>query len=129
MKEPKTLQKALEFYCGEKLENAHNAKADIIATQKVLYGQLRMYQDLLPTPEALSESCTPDYLKNKVDWGGKFIWQNNEAVINFGQHSGKSLKVMVQHESGYLTWMLNKDFSSHVKHIIQQALKGNFPER
>jgi DNA polymerase III subunit epsilon len=35
--EPRDLAAALQFYCGENLENAHSAEADTLATKKILF--------------------------------------------------------------------------------------------
>ena len=38
--EPRTLSAALKFYTGKKMEDAHNAMADVKATIEILKGQL-----------------------------------------------------------------------------------------
>lgn len=43
--EQRTLKAAYKFYCQEDLINAHAAEADVIATYKVLLGQLEMYKE------------------------------------------------------------------------------------
>ena len=44
--EPRTLSAAYKFYCGKKMENAHDALADVRATAAVFKGQLEMYKDV-----------------------------------------------------------------------------------
>jgi len=44
--EPRTLSAALKYYTGKKIENAHDALADVRATIDVLKGQLEKYQDV-----------------------------------------------------------------------------------
>ena len=38
--EPRTLKAALKFYCGQNLENAHDAMSDTKATAQVFWGQI-----------------------------------------------------------------------------------------
>jgi len=45
-KEPRTLEAAVQKYCGRKHEDAHSSLADAEATAAVLHGQLRQYEDL-----------------------------------------------------------------------------------
>ena len=64
-----------------------------------------------------------------IDSKGKFIWIDNEVVINFGQHRGKSLPDMVKNEPGFLNWMLTRDFLPDAKNIVSDALNGKFPQK
>ena len=50
-REPRDLAEAYAFYCGKKLTNAHNAEADVSATQAVFLAQMQRYQDLGPQPQ------------------------------------------------------------------------------
>jgi hypothetical protein len=36
---------------------------------------------------------------------------------------------MAQNESGFLNWMLNRDFLPDVKKIASDALNGKFPQK
>ena len=42
--EPRTLKAAYKFYCGKKLENAHSALADTMATYEILLAQIERYE-------------------------------------------------------------------------------------
>ena len=53
--EERTLSAALKFYCGKKLENAHSAEADTMATYEILKAQLDRYPELENDMKSLSE--------------------------------------------------------------------------
>ena len=129
-KEPRTLEAAMRFYCGEDMTNAHSALADTEATLAVLDAQLGRYDDLPRDIEALHKFCNPDQGRF-VDRTRKFVWTDEgQAAFTFGKLKGKTLQQAVQGESrGYLEWMLNKDFSEEVKDILRKALEGTFPAR
>lgn len=57
--------------------------------------------------------------------GGKVF----EAVLTFGKHKGRTLREVARSTPDYLQWILNSDFSSEVKQIVQDALQGRFPTR
>ena len=127
-REPRTLSAALRFYCGEEHDQAHSAEGDVEATLKVLEAQLEKYTDLPRSVRALDEICNPRD-PDAVDPEGKIRWSDGEAVIAFGQKSGISLRELAEKESGYLRWILNKDFSTEIKAIVRDALAGKFPTR
>ena len=129
MKEPRTLKAAYLKYCGKELENAHCAEEDAKASAEVLDGQLEAYQDL---PRDASGLCALCYEggKNYVDAEGKFVWVDGEAVCTFGRdNKGLRLKDIAADNPGFLTWILERDFSPEVKEIVAKALDGEFPIR
>ena len=114
--EPRTLAGALQFYCGEAMENAHDAMADIEATVKVLEGQLSKYGpsgQLTPEVEALHElSRRPGQLDatNRLRRDSE-----GEIVFNFGKYQNKRARWVFDREPSYYHWLQNKDFSVEVK--------------
>ena len=125
-REPRTLSAALKFYCDEDHEDAHDSQGDVLATIKVLEGQLHRYDDLPQDIEALDAAFNPQ--KNKyIDWEGKLRWENGEAIIGFGKNIGTRLRDLAQNDRGFLEWILRGDFSDHVKRIIRDALDMRFP--
>lgn len=128
--EPRTLEAAMRFYCGQEMTNAHSALADTEATLAVLDAQLGRYDDLPRDMESLHKFCNPDQGRF-VDRTRKFVWTSEgEAAFTFGKLKGKTLQQAVKGEDrGYLEWMLNKDFSDEVKEILRKALEGTFPAR
>lgn len=119
--EPRTLAGALRFYCGEEMDNAHDAMADIEATVKVLRGQLEKYTPdgrLVAEVEELHRMSTrPGQLdatnRLRRDSGG-------EIVFNFGKYRGKRAREVFQREPSYYHWLQNKDFSVQVKSYTRQ---------
>ncbi len=122
------LTDAYKYYCGQDLKNAHQAEADILATVETLKGQFEAYPDVPREVNDLGGYCsnsTPDF----VDPQGKFVWINNEVVFNFGKFRDKPLREVVETNRGYLEWMLSKDFPNHVKDVISNALRGQYPSQ
>jgi DNA polymerase III subunit epsilon len=116
--EPRDLSAALLFYCGENLENAHSAEADIIATKKILLAQIEKYDDVPESVSELSDYST-DGQKRFADIEGKLVYnENNEIVFSFGKHKGER----VIDNADYAGWVLAKDFPEDTKTIIRQLL-------
>ncbi len=128
MMEPRTLSAAYKFYCGKKLENAHSALADTIATYEVFKGQLEKY-DGEEIENKKGETIVP--VKNSVphihqhtiaklaDLAGRIIFNDdNIEVFNFGKHRGKPVKEILQREPGYYEWMMKGDFPLYTKQIL-----------
>lgn len=129
-KEPRTLAAALEFYCGEKHTEAHNALADVEASIKVLSAQLKKYDDLPDDVEALSDFCSLSRKSNWADKTGKLRWEDGELVINFGvQYYGKKLKDVLKNDENFIKWILKSDFPSDTKEIIANFILGKYPEK
>src|SRR5262249_52559852 len=117
IKETRTLEAALLFYCGEKHESAHTADGDTEATAKVLAGQMKRYPDLAPmTVEQLAKFSRMD---DNIDFAGKLVRdEKGEACYNFGDKKGTRLR----DDRGLALWMLNKDFPADTKRHIRRIL-------
>lgn len=125
-KEPRTLEAALRYYCDEALENAHAAEADVMATIKVLEGQLAKYDDLPQDVDALAAFCRDD---RWVDLQGRLHWQGDEVAIGFGKKKGMLLRDLVKRDMSYLNWILDGRFPQDVKDVIREAKEGRYPEK
>ena len=55
---PLTLPAAYKFFCDKDLDNAHNAEADISATQEVLFAQLERYTDIGLDVNSIDKFCS-----------------------------------------------------------------------
>jgi len=128
LREPRNLTAAVRFYCGQSHDLAHTAMGDTLATWRVLQSQCARYTDLPRTVEGLDQFCNPRD-PDSVDEEGKLKWRDNEVIIAFGQKSGLTLRELAAKDSGYLRWIVNKDFSAEVKAIARDALEGKFPTR
>jgi len=125
-KEPRTLEAALRYYCGEEHKDAHSALGDVEATMKVLEAQFGRYRDLPRDMDGLHRFCdqrNPRF----VDRWGKLVWNEGEVCLGFGPHRGKSLREVAENDENFLHWILRKDFSAEVKEIVAGALEGRFP--
>ena len=128
--EQRNLKAAYKFYCGEKLENAHTAEADTIATYKILQAQLDKYENTVFEDEnevetipikndvsALSAFSTSD---RNVDYAGHIVFDKNDVeVFNFGKHKGLSVEAVFTKEPVYYDWMMKADFPLYTKKIIR----------
>jgi DNA polymerase-3 subunit epsilon len=126
-KERRDLKAAYLKYCGRELDNAHSAKEDAMASAEVLMGQLEMYADLPRDVPGLCAFCARgkgDY----VDDEGRFVWAEGEAAFGFGPHEGRLLKEVASEDPGFLEWMLRRDFPPDVQDIVNNALRGEFPQ-
>ena len=128
--EPRDLPAAHKKYCGKEVEKHHSAEDDVRATFNVLKSQLEMHSELPRKINELHDYCNERRSPNWIDGKGRFIWIDNDVVINFSRHKGKSLSYMIKNELGFLNWMMmTKDFMPDAKKIVSDALNGQFPNR
>lgn len=116
-KEERTLVAAMKFYCDKELENAHDALADVKATAEVLKAQLEKYEDLEGTTNFLHQYSRRN---NNIDLAGRFVEnESGEACFNFGKHKGKPVAEVLKTEPSYYSWMMQGDFPSYTKKVLQ----------
>jgi len=119
--EPRTLADAVEHWGGRKLDNAHDAMADVLGTELVLEGML--HEPNVPkNVDELSALLFPRD-PDQIDDSNKFKFINGVACFNFGKLKGQRMDC----DPGYLKWILNGDFSTNVKDIVREALEGRLP--
>lgn len=104
---PRTLANAYQFYTGEKMENAHNALADILATKRVLEEQEKAYPDLF---DKGIEEVSRQTIGSSVILGKWFTVNDENVIFTRGKHKGEV--VGFEHES-YLKWIYNLDDSTN----------------
>ncbi|MFC1934130.1 exonuclease domain-containing protein [Chloroflexota bacterium] len=128
-REPRDLEAAYRKYCQKEMKNAHSAEEDVKASAEVLDGQLKMYEDLPRSVSELSALYGRDE-QDYIDFEGRFIWVNGEAVCNFGkEHIGRKLEDIAINDPKYLRWIARSNFSVQVKNMVTKALEGEFPKR
>jgi len=116
--EQRTLSAAYKFYCNKKLEKAHSAEADIIATYEVLKAQLDFYSNLKNDVDYLSKFSSH---KKSVDFIGRIVYnENGEEVFNFGKHKGKKVEDVFNKEPSYYNWIMNGDFPLFTKKVLTE---------
>lgn len=122
--EPRSLQHAHQRFVGETFAEAHSAAADVAATGRVLLGMLDSFGLGGSDWESVARVCEPE----RATWVGAsrhLQWdEDGEVVISFGKHQGKPLPVLAAGpDSGYLRWIIDKDFPAHVRMICEKALE------
>lgn len=113
--EKRDLKSAFLFYCDKILIDAHNAKADILATVQIYRAQKVRYE---PIREMDTYQVDQHYGGNvRVDFAGTIILNDKGvAVYNIGKDKGKS----VVENPGFSSWMLKQDsFPTQTKNIIR----------
>jgi len=120
--EQRTLAAAYQFYCNEKMENAHNALYDTQVTLNVFKAQLERYEDLSKTVEGLAAFSR----QGNVEWydfaGRLAINEKGQVMYNFGKHKGKTVEVIHLTEPGYYGWMLDADFPLYTKQLLRKEM-------
>ncbi|GGH04000.1 exonuclease domain-containing protein [Pedobacter zeae] len=129
--EQRTLKAAYKFYCQEDLVNAHNAEADVIATYKVLLGQLEMYKETefenkqgvksIPVVNDVDALHVFTNINKPVDFAGRLVYNDHDEVcFNFGKHKGKTTAQVFSVEPSYYAWMKNGDFPLYTKKKLDE---------
>lgn len=117
-KEKRDLSAAVRFYCEREHEEAHSAKADVLATIDILKRQLLKYDDLEPNTSFLHDFLDSG---NSVDLSGKFVRnEHGDIVFSFGKHQGK----LACTEPEYLKWMISGDFPVDTKQVATRIYKN-----
>jgi DNA polymerase-3 subunit epsilon len=115
-KEKRTLEAAYKFYCDKKLEDAHSAEADTLATYEVLKAQLDTYKDLENDMTFLSNFSSH---RDFADFAGYLGYnKNGEEIFSFGKHKGSLVEDVMEKEPGYFGWLLNADFPLYTKKVL-----------
>jgi len=125
LRERRDLTAAVAFYCGREHAGAHGALADSEAAADVLLAQVLRYPDLPADVAALQDACRPS---GALDFQGKFVWREGEAVFTFGKHANKPLRQVAARDASYLEWMISSgSFLPDAKAIARDALAGRMP--
>ena len=125
-KESRSLVNALMFYCGETLENAHDAEADALATSAVLSGQLKRYDDLPNTVDALAETFTSSYYHQVYDWHGRLYKADKGICFAYGPYKHQLTCQVFKDDPQYIQFLLDKERLSikargHLQQLIQDS--------
>ncbi len=122
--EPRTLSALYEKHTGKRMEDAHQALADVRATTELIVAQLRKYQTIPRDLDLLHKAQWPEAW---LDGKGCFKMVNGVATCSFGKHRGKSMRDV---PSDYYEWLLKptSEFPIDVKTLANNALKGIYPD-
>ncbi|MCC9134939.1 exonuclease domain-containing protein [Pontibacter silvestris] len=135
MMEQRTLSAAYKFYCDKKLDNAHSAEADTVATYHILMSQLDRYQN---TPLEVTEGVEEYPIKNDMaelhkftfqksaDLSGRITYNNTgQEIFNFGKYKNVPVEEVLQKEPSYYDWMMKSEFPLYTKKILTRIrLRG-----
>jgi len=114
---PRKLSDAYKFYTGKNLENAHDAKADVLATAEIVHKQFKNLNKDISEIIQENQSWLPE---NRVGVTDHIIIENGEPVLNFSKkYKGTPLKKV---DKGFLKWVLTKDFPQAVKNTIKKFI-------
>ena len=142
--EKRNLAAAYKFYCGRKMEEdfeAHRADQDTEATDRVLQGQLDMYN---PETQEEEERRIPNdmdalnefsKMNNNVDFAGRIVWSEAKGpngqplkdadgnsvmieVFNFGKYKDQPVATVLRIDPGYYSWIMGSDFTYNTKQVL-----------
>lgn len=136
--EKRNLAAAYKFYCGRKMEDdfqAHQADQDAEVTWRVLQAQLDHYAPgRQEEPERQLENSMEDLARvsttrRNIDFAGRLVYnEQDEEVINFGKYKGRLAKDVLPYDPGYVSWVLQGDFTQDTKRWFQ-ALRMKYAGR
>lgn len=133
--EPRTLKAAVQFYCNEEFQEAHDAMEDVKATIKVFRGQLQKYRgvdyidddrNVIPAPikedmDALHEFTNDTRM---IDPTQRLKYDINGVVVfNFGKYINLPVAETVFKDRNYYHWIIEKEFSVQVKQTVKKLFK------
>lgn len=101
----RTLGALYARYTGRELESSHDALADVKATIEVLAAQVEAHRIEARSPAALQDLARGDYLDAKRRFLRR---EDGEIVVSFGKHNGSTLRDLLRHDRGYVSWMCEK---------------------
>ncbi len=139
--EPRTLDAAVRFYCNKKIENAHDAMADVKATVDVLQGMMTKYKErdyedrdgnIVEKPITDNISHIAEFTKDKrtVDVTNRLKYgPDGTIVFNFGKYLGQPAAEVLKRDKHYYNWIMEKDFSIQVKQIVKKLVSEKEPQK
>jgi DNA polymerase-3 subunit epsilon len=114
--EPHTLSKAVEFYCGRDIEDAHSAVGDVNSTIDVLLSQMQKYKLSF---DQIDDLCTDGLF----DLKGVFkLNSDNEPVFTLGKHKDRLLNDILRTDYQYIKWFMSADFPYETKLKINEYI-------
>jgi DNA polymerase-3 subunit epsilon len=115
IEEPRTLTAALKFYCGEVIEDAHDALADVKAMVKVFNGQLQRYEHIPKDLDEFTKYLNRGKEEQFADYARKLVWKEGELYYtNWGKYKNQPVKT----DWSYVYWILNNSFPSDTQKVL-----------
>ena len=127
--EQRTLSAAYRFYLDKKLENAHGAEADTLATFEVLEAQLDKYLDTeytdrdgntsKPVLNDMQKLHEFSMHKKNADLIGQIIFdKEDKETFNFGKYKGQRVEDIFKKDPSYFSWIMKADFPQYTKNLL-----------
>lgn len=135
--EPRTLRAAYRYYCGERLENAHDALVDVKATVEVFKSQLERYEgqdledddgNIIEAPIRNDMQAIHDFsMDNRVLDFTRRIKLNTRGVpvFAFGKYINKPVGETLMRDPNYYNWLMDKEFPSQMKKIVTDIYRDH----
>ncbi|MDZ4823156.1 MAG: exonuclease domain-containing protein [Flavobacteriales bacterium] len=131
MMEPRNLKAAYKFYCGEVLEDAHEALPDAMASLDVFKAMLGRYENMehtdsngvvtIPVQNDMQVIHQLSERKKKADLAGHLGYNNKQEVIfNFGKYKAMPVNEVFKKDPGYFSWMMNAEFPLYTKKVLRE---------
>ena len=133
--EPRTLRAAYRFYCGNEIQDAHDAMSDIKSTISVLEGMMVRYrdQDLIDEDGNIISNPVQNDIQKLHDFTNdvKIIDatqrlrynEKGEVVFAFGKYLGMPVGKTLYEDRNYFHWIQEKEFSFQVKELVKKLFK------
>jgi DNA polymerase-3 subunit epsilon len=121
--EERTLAAFVKRFGGRELVNAHNATADAMG---VLDGWRGLCSERAEIGKmTTAEAAAFGTFEPRVDLAGKLSRNaDGDVIYNFGQ---RTKGVRVKDDLGFANWILERDFPSDTKRVLQKVLDELFP--
>lgn len=115
---PRDLQSAYKQYIGEGFDDAHDAQADVLATEKLFEKIKEVHSEELKDVDLQLYS---NYDVKRIDLAGMFVEnENGEIIFGLGKHKGN----LTNEHLSYVDWIAYKsDFPTETKEIAINLLK------
>jgi len=124
--EPRSLMHAHQRFVGAEFAAAHTASADVAATGRVLAGMLKHFELEGQDWDQIAQKSDP-LAAQRASWVGPsrhLRWEGEVIVVGFGKYSNAPVhELAAGPDRSFLSWVLEKDFPTHVTEVCKQALE------
>jgi DNA polymerase-3 subunit epsilon len=131
MMEQRNLKAAYQFYCGKKLDDAHEALPDALASLEVFQAMLDRYKDVevddgkgnisIPVQNDMEAIHRLSERRKKADFAGHIVYNDqDQPVFNFGKYKNMTVEDVFNRDTGYYSWMMNADFPLYTKKVLKE---------
>jgi len=117
--EPRTLEGASQRFLGRSIDDAHQAKSDVIATIDIFEAQYNIW--VKDNEESFFDDVIS--LRNVIDLDEKFkSTEDKKIIFNFGKYLNKTVQEVYATDPNYFKWIINSDFKPDTKKYAKLIL-------